>query len=106
MQMNEDNRPRYEIFVYNVKGKPGLEVTMYLRNYPTWHDMMSICEENGIKNCSDFRDIDNCLDEEVRVVYGEGTFGGSGGAKVLDYQIIKLSDIPTTYDELVLESGE
>lgn len=104
MQTNNVESPRYEIFVFNVKDKPGLEAYMYTRNYPTYHDMMSICLNYGITNVSDFMDIDNCMDNEVRVVYGYATNNYSP-AKKFEYQITKLSDIPTTYEELILKSG-
>lgn len=105
MQTN-DTAARYEILIFNVKGHPGLEAVKYTRNYPTWHDMMQLCLDCGITNCSDFKDIDNCLDNDVRVVYGYGMNYYNGSSKVLDFQITKLSDIPTVYEELVIRSGE
>lgn len=106
MQKRDIESPRYEIFFFNVQGKPGLEATKHTQNYPTYADMMSLCLDCGIMNCVDFQDIDNCLDNDVRVVYGYGTQIHNANRKVLDFQITKLSDIPTVYDELTKRSGE
>lgn len=92
-------KKRYEVFLFNVKGKKGLEATMHTHFYPNHTDMMRFCLEYGV-NAADFEDTDNCLDPNVRVIYGHVT-GKTADLLIAEYQITKLTNDPVTVDELL-----
>lgn len=90
---------RYEVFMFNVRHKRGLEATMYTHFYPNHADMMRLCRKYGI-GASDFEDTNNCMDPNVRVIYGR-VIGNTSNHAIGEYQITKLTNDPVTVDELL-----
>ena len=103
-KININSEYRYEVLIYNVANRPGVEVAARLKKYPTWADMMQICWDNDIRDVMDFKDIDNCLNDNLRVIRGIGL--GNARKRLLKFQVTKLTDSPVDFTELLVKGED
>ena len=89
---------RYEVLIYEVRGRRGFEATAVFDKYPNYTDMLELFQRHNIR-AVDFLDENSCMKDKL--VYGIAMKNGKSVAHpVARYVIERIEGTGTKLEEL------